>query len=54
MVYTPGLRNVLNVGLGAVLFQLAGPDSLQSIESFLHNLFFDPGVIGFPLAHIAP
>src|SRR5579872_5868954 len=39
--------------LGVVLFQLGGPDSLESIEPFLYNLFFDPDIIDFPFARIA-
>ncbi|HUI57609.1 MAG TPA: ferrochelatase [Bryobacteraceae bacterium] len=39
--------------LGVVLFQLGGPDSLQSIEPFLYNLFCDPDIIDFPFARIA-
>ena len=36
-----------------VLFQLGGPDSLEAIEPFLHNLFLDPDIIDFPLAFLA-
>jgi protoporphyrin/coproporphyrin ferrochelatase len=36
-----------------VLFQLGGPDSLESIEPFLYNLFSDPDIIDFPFARIA-
>ena len=39
--------------LGAVLFQLGGPDSPESIEPFLYNLFCDPDIIYFPLARVA-
>lgn len=39
--------------LGVVLFQLGGPDSLDSIEPFLYNLFSDPDIIDFPFARIA-
>ena len=39
--------------LGVVLFQLGGPDSLDSIEPFLLNLFRDPDIIDFPFAKIA-
>jgi ferrochelatase len=39
--------------LGVVLFQLGGPDSLESIEPFLLNLFRDPDIIDFPFAKIA-
>jgi protoporphyrin/coproporphyrin ferrochelatase len=38
--------------LGVVLFQLGGPDSLESVEPFLYNLFCDPDIIDFPLARI--
>ena len=39
--------------LGVVLFQLGGPDSLESIRPFLYNLFCDPDIIDFPFARIA-
>ena len=39
--------------LGVVLFQLGGPDSPESIEPFLYNLFCDPDIIDFPFARIA-
>src|SRR5262245_59496215 len=39
--------------LGVVLFQLGGPDSLDSIEPFLLNLFRYPDIIDFPFAKIA-
>lgn len=39
--------------LGVVLFQLGGPDSIESIEPFLYNLFNDPDIIDFPFARIA-
>jgi len=39
--------------VGVVLFQLGGPDSPQSIEPFLYNLFCDPDIIDFPFARIA-
>ncbi|HEX3742953.1 MAG TPA: ferrochelatase [Bryobacteraceae bacterium] len=39
--------------LGVVLFQLGGPDSAESIEPFLYNLFCDPDIIDFPFARIA-
>ncbi len=35
-----------------VLFQLGGPDSLETIEPFLFNLFMDPDIINFPLAFL--
>ena len=41
------------MSLGVVLFQLGGPDSPQSIEPFLYNLFCDPDIIDFPFARIA-
>ena len=41
------------VKLGVVLFQLGGPDSLESIRPFLYNLFSDPDIIDFPFARIA-
>ena len=31
--------------VGIVLFQLGGPDSLQTVEPFLRNLFLDPDII---------
>jgi len=31
--------------IGIVLFQLGGPDSLDSVEPFLRNLFLDPDII---------
>lgn len=39
--------------LAVVLFQLGGPDSLESVEPFLFNLFSDPDIIDFPLARLA-
>jgi ferrochelatase len=39
--------------IGVVLFQLGGPDSIESIEPFLFNLFCDPDIIDFPFARIA-
>jgi ferrochelatase len=38
--------------IGVVLFQLGGPDTLESIEPFLFNLFCDPDIIDFPFARI--
>jgi ferrochelatase len=38
--------------VGVVLFQLGGPDRLESIEPFLFNLFCDPDIIDFPFARI--
>ena len=31
-----------------ILFNLGGPDKLESVEPFLFNLFNDPAVIGIP------
>lgn len=39
--------------IAVILFQLGGPDSLQSIEPFLFNLFSDPDIINFPGAFLA-
>src|SRR5438045_1551492 len=39
--------------VGVVLFQLGGPDSLDSVEPFLENLFSDPDIIDFPFARLA-
>ena len=39
--------------LAVVVFQLGGPDSLQAVEPFLHNLFSDPDIIDFPFARLA-
>lgn len=36
-----------------ILFQLGGPDSLEAVEPFLHNLFSDPDIIEFPFARLA-
>jgi protoporphyrin/coproporphyrin ferrochelatase len=36
-----------------VFFQLGGPDSLETIEPFLYNLFMDPDIINFPGAFLA-
>lgn len=36
-----------------VLLQLGGPDSLESVEPFLYNLFIDPDIIDFPGAFVA-
>jgi ferrochelatase len=35
-----------------VLLQLGGPDSLESVEPFLYNLFCDPDIIDLPLAFL--
>ena len=34
--------------VAVVLFNLGGPDSLDSVQSFLYNLFSDPAIIGVP------
>jgi len=39
-------------GLGVVLFQLGGPETLEAIEPFLYNLFCDPDIIDFPFARL--
>ncbi len=36
--------------VGVVLLQLGGPDSLDSIQPFLYNLFCDPDIIDLPFA----
>ena len=38
--------------IGVVLLQLGGPDSLESVEGFLFNLFSDPDIIDLPLAFL--
>jgi ferrochelatase len=38
--------------IGIVLLQLGGPDSLDSVEPFLRNLFNDPNIIDLPLAFL--
>ncbi len=38
--------------IAVVLFQLGGPDSLETIEPFLYNLFCDPDIIDFPGAFL--
>jgi len=38
--------------IGVVLLQLGGPDSLESVEGFLFNLFCDPDIIDLPLAFL--
>jgi ferrochelatase len=39
--------------IAIVLFQLGGPDNLESVEPFLYNLFCDPDIINFPGAWLA-
>lgn len=38
--------------IGVVLLQLGGPDSLESVEPFLYNLFCDPDIIDLPGAFL--
>lgn len=38
--------------VAVVLLQLGGPDSLDSVEPFLYNLFCDPDIIDLPLAFL--
>ena len=38
--------------IAVVLFQLGGPDSLESVEPFLFNLFCDPDIIDLPGAFL--
>lgn len=38
--------------IGVVLLQLGGPDSLESVEPFLYNLFSDPDIIDLPFAFL--
>ena len=38
--------------VGVVLLQLGGPDSLESVEPFLFNLFCDPDIIDLPMAFL--
>ncbi len=35
--------------LAIVLYNLGGPDRLESVQPFLYNLFMDPAIIGAPL-----
>jgi protoporphyrin/coproporphyrin ferrochelatase len=51
MANTPS--QTFNKKTAVILFQLGGPDSLEAIEPFLHNLFMDPDIIDFPLAFLA-
>ena len=41
-----------NNRVGVVLLQLGGPDSLDSVEPFLYNLFCDPDIIDLPFAFL--
>lgn len=38
--------------VGVVLLQLGGPDSLESVQPFLYNLFCDPDIIDLPGAFL--
>jgi ferrochelatase len=38
--------------VGVVLLQLGGPDSLETVEPFLYNLFCDPDIIDLPFAFL--
>ncbi|MBI3404078.1 MAG: ferrochelatase [Acidobacteria bacterium] len=38
--------------IGIVLFQLGGPDTLDAVEPFLHNLFCDPDIIQLPFGFL--
>jgi len=31
-----------------ILFNLGGPDSLENVEPFLFNLFYDPAILNLP------
>src|SRR6202140_2720510 len=39
--------------IAVILFQLGGPDSQDTVEPFLYNLFRDPDIINFPGAFLA-
>lgn len=41
-----------NKQVGVVLLQLGGPDSLDTVEPFLYNLFCDPDIIDLPMAFL--
>lgn len=41
-----------NSQIAIVLLNLGGPDSLDSVEPFLYNLFSDPDIIDFPLSFL--
>ncbi|MCI0708245.1 MAG: ferrochelatase [Ignavibacteriae bacterium] len=42
----------MNKHTAVVLFQLGGPDSLEAVEPFLYNLFYDPDIIDLPGAFL--
>ena len=44
----PPLVNSGGKRLAVVLFNLGGPDKLESVQPFLFNLFNDPAIIGLP------
>jgi ferrochelatase len=39
--------------IAVILFQLGGPDSQDTVEPFLYNLFCDPDIINFPGSFLA-
>jgi ferrochelatase len=39
--------------IAVILFQLGGPDSQDTVEPFLYNLFRDPDIINFPGSFLA-
>jgi ferrochelatase len=45
-------ERVHDSGIGVVLLQLGGPDSLEAVEPFLYNLFCDPDIIDLPGAFL--
>ena len=47
-VSTPPEASLARKRLAVVLFNLGGPDKLESVEPFLFNLFNDPAIIGLP------
>jgi len=40
---------MMNEKYAIVLLNMGGPDSLETIEPFLYNLFQDPDIFKFPL-----
>lgn len=46
------LQTVMKKNTAVVLFNLGGPDSLESVRPFLYNLFSDPDIFRIPLAFI--
>ena len=47
-VPAPLAANYARKRLAVVLFNLGGPDRLESVQPFLFNLFNDPAIIGLP------